>query len=174
MKYFFTFLLLSFLCATYSQTQTPTFAGIPGPENVLVVYKQPTNPQDTLGMISDSIKEYYRIARNIPSENIIFPGLRFPDTTFSVDGVTHTVGLGQVTDNIRDFDNHNSGTWYATEHAWKYFYKFVALPIKNYLINHNLINTVRYIVLIKGVPCKVQAAGDVSAICNVSVDGCVC
>ena len=131
-------LLLLFSFLLYCNiAKAQTYAGSPGPENVLVVYKAKENPQDTLGMISDSIKNYYVNARQIPAVNIIQPGLRFPDSTFSIDGVTHTVELGQVTDNIRDFDNHNSGTWYATEHAWKYFYQFMALPIKNYLFKYS-------------------------------------
>ncbi len=175
MKFFPALLVFLFLCASYSNAQTPTYAGIPGQENVLVVYKQPTSLQDTLGLISDSVKEYYRLARNIPAANVIFPGLRFPDTTFSVDGVTHTVGLRQGSDIIRDLDNHNSGTWYATEHAYKYFYKYVALPIKNYLTQHNLTNQIRYIVLCKGVPMKIQAGGDHPDLDgNIGIDGLLC
>ena len=130
MKYFFTILFIGLLCHKVTEAQTPTYAGIPKPENVLVVYNANS---DTSFLVAN----YYKTVRNIPEVNFMRPGLRFPDTTFSVDGATHAVGLGQVTDNIRDFDNHNSGTWYATEHAWKYFYQFMALPIKNYLFKYS-------------------------------------
>lgn len=175
MKYLFSILFIALLCQNLTEAQTPTYAGLPGPGNVLVVYKAQNNQQDTLGMISDSVMHYYINKRGIPFSNVISPGLNLPDSTqITVNGVTHWVGIRQVTDNIRDLYNHSIGTWYATEHAWKYFYQYVALPIKNYLTMHNLTNTIRYIVLCKGVPFKVQAAGDSSAICNVTVDGLLC
>jgi len=158
-------LVLIILYTVIIEAQEPTYANVPGPENVLVVYNADS---DT----SILVKNYYRDSRNIPAVNIINPGLRFPDTTFTIDGVTHTVGLAQVTDNIRDFNNHNSHTWYATEHAWKYFYQYVAAPIKEWITSHNLTSTIRYIVLCKGVPFKVQAGGDLSHVNgNVTVDG---
>ena len=96
MKYFISILFIVFLWQNLTEAQTPTYVGLPGPANVLVVYKAKENPQDTLGMISDSVKNYYKDSRNIPSENIIFPGLRFPDTTITIDGVSHNVSLAPV------------------------------------------------------------------------------
>ena len=178
MKHFISVFFIALLCQNLTEAQTPTYAGLPGPENVLVVYKQPTSLQDSLGLISDSIKEYYRIARNIPSENIIFPGLRFPDTTFSIDGITHTLGLAQVSDIIRDFDQDSSQAVNPTFHAWQYFITYVRNPIYNYIHNHNLTNTIRYIVLCKGVPCKIQARGNDSGIespyGSIALDGILC
>jgi len=49
------------------------------------------------------VKDYYQTARGIPAENIV--QLFLPDSIdFTVDGITHTVGLAQETDIIRDFD----------------------------------------------------------------------
>ncbi len=38
MKYFVTFLFIALLCQNSTEAQTPTYAGLPGPENVLIVY----------------------------------------------------------------------------------------------------------------------------------------
>lgn len=149
-------------------TEAQTNANIPGPENVLVVYNINSS-------IEDSVMQYYVASRGIPyPDNVV--ELNLPDSTqITVDGVTHWVGIRQETDIIRDIYNHNIGTWYATEHAWKYFYNYIALPIKNHLINNNLTSTIRYIVLCKGVPFKVQAAADSSnVICNITLDGLLC
>jgi len=127
------FVLFFFFLLYYNVTEAQTYANIPGPENVLVVYKVPTSFQDTLGRISDSVKTYYVNARGIPAVNVV--GLTLPDSVeITVDNVTHWVGIRQVTDNIRDINNHNSGTWFATEHAWKYFYQYVAVTIKNHQV----------------------------------------
>ncbi len=148
------------LCFNLAEAQTN--ANIPSPANVLVVYNSNSG-------VSDSVKNYYRDACNIPNSNIV--PLYLPDTTIVIDGVTHPVIIAQETDIIRDSINHAIGTWYATEHAWKYFYQYVAAPIKNHITSNNL-TSIRYIVLCKGVPFKVQAAADSAAvICNMTVDG---
>jgi len=174
MKLLFFFLLTFLLITVVSELKAQTYADLPGPENVLVVYKQPVDDQDTLGLISEAVKDYYKTARNIPVSNIL--GLNsLISHNINIDGVTHPVIIAQETDNIRDSINHESGTWYATEHAWKYFYQNVAMPIKSYLTNNNLTSTIRYIVLCKGVPSKIQAGADSgSVIGNVAVDGLLC
>ena len=43
MKYFVTFLFIALLCQNLTEAQTPSYAGLPGPENVLVVYKAPVD-----------------------------------------------------------------------------------------------------------------------------------
>ena len=60
-------LLCFFFLLCYNVIEAQTYANIPGPENVLVVYKVPTSFQDTLGRISDSVKTYYVNARGIPT-----------------------------------------------------------------------------------------------------------
>jgi len=165
------FIVSLFLC--YNIAEAQTYANIPGPENVLVVYKVPTSSQDTLGLISDSVKTYYVNARGIPTANVI--GLYLPDTTIVIDGVTHPINIVEGGNIIRDSIAHEGGYWFATQHAWKYFYQYFAEPIKQYLINNNLTETIRYIVLCKGIPFKIQAAGDYGiGIGNISVDGLLC
>ena len=65
------FILFSFfLCLKIAEAQSPTYADIPGPGNVLVVYKTPIDTSDSLGIISEQVKNYYVNARNIPAGNI--------------------------------------------------------------------------------------------------------
>ena len=164
MKYL-CFLTVFLLCFNMAEAQTN--ANIAGPEHVLVVFN--ANDQTSI-----DVKDYYVNARNIPAINIV-PGLNLPDSTqITVDNVTHWVGIRQSTDVIRDIYNHNGKTWFPTYHAWQYFYNYVAVPIKDYIENNNLTSTIRYIVLCKGVPFKIQAAGDVSANANVTVESLLC
>lgn len=165
MKHLIITCLLFLLCFNLAEAQTN--ANIPGPENVLVVYNLNSG-------VSDSVMQYYINARNIPSTPNTL-GLYLPDTTITVGGDTHTVVIAEGGNIIRDLVSHNWGTWFASPHAWKYFYQYLAAPIKEHLVNNNLSETVRYIVLVKGVPFKVQAGADSgSVICNVSVDGLLC
>ena len=166
MKHVILFCFFFFLCLKIAEAQTN--ANIAGTENVLVVYRAQVNESDT---ISQGVKNYYQNVRGIPASNIV-PGLNLPDSTqITINGVTHWVGIRQGTDLVRDLDNHTSGTWYASEHAWKYFYQYIANPIKNYITANNL-TSIRYIVLCKGVPFKIQAGADSgSVICNLAVDG---
>ena len=152
----------------YTLIQAQTNANIAGPENVLVVYNSNSS-------IQDSVMQSYITARNIPyPTNVI--DLNLPDSVqISVDQVTHWVGIRQGTDVIRDIYNHNGETWFPTYHAWQYYYTYIASPILTHLQNNNLTNTIRYIVLCKGVPFKIQAAGDFSsANANVTVESLLC
>lgn len=74
MKKVLYFSVLFLLCFNIAEVQAQTYANIPGPENVLVVYKlpDPNNPADT---ISRAIKNYYVTARGIPGVNVV--GLDF-------------------------------------------------------------------------------------------------
>ena len=67
MKYFFILCFFFLLC--YNVTEAQTYANIPGPENVLVVYKKPVDQFDTLGNISQAVMNYYVNARGIPGVN---------------------------------------------------------------------------------------------------------
>ena len=69
MKQFFTILSFFILCNNLAEAQT--YANIPGPENVLVVYKIPKDENDTLGNVSKAVMEYYVSARNIPAVNVL-------------------------------------------------------------------------------------------------------
>ena len=68
MKLFLISLFLIILYTISIEAQAPTYANIPGPENVLVVYKlpDPNNPADT---ISRAVMNYYVNARGIPGVN---------------------------------------------------------------------------------------------------------
>lgn len=163
MKYIFTISLLFILCYNLADAQqTPTYADPPGPEHVLVVYKEPTSPTDTLGLISrDSVKYYYQQRREIPEINIW--GLpRLVDTLVydPETQTTHQIELDQQGEIIRDMNNKDIPD--PTIHAWLYFNERIAKPIANYLkttyVNGTpLKDIIRFIVLVKGVPFRIDA-----------------
>jgi len=119
MKNSLLFLSLFIFCTISTVAQTPTFADPPGPEHVLVVYKQPTDDTDTLGNVSEDVMEYYVSARNIPGTNIL--GLEDLVDTVSIthEGVTHLIKLTQQGEIIRDMNNANSPE--PSIHSWIYF-----------------------------------------------------
>lgn len=89
----------------------------------------------------------------------------------TVDGSTHKVIIAEGGNIIRDSINHLTGNWFATRHAWKYFYQYVAAPIKDHITSNNL-DSIIYIVLCKGTPFYIQAACDsTNVIANLAVDG---
>lgn len=177
MKQFFTILFLLSLCTYIAEAQqTPTFADPPGPEHVLVVYKVPTGPTDTLGFISrDSVKNYYQNARQIPESNILgLENLINDDIYDSVSNTTHRIILDQQGEIIRDSINQYSST--PSIHAWLYFNERIAKPIANYLTTTYVNGTplkdiIRFIVLVKGVPFRIDsrkeddASGGTNVIC---------
>ncbi|HSH64807.1 MAG TPA: TIGR03790 family protein, partial [Bacteroidia bacterium] len=85
----------------------------------------------------------------------------------------HIVKIVQSGDIIQDstqaeIDSAQSG-FQSSFHAWQYFYDHIAVPIKQHLENTfvngvPLKETIRYIVLCKGIPFKIQAMGDWSGI----------
>ena len=102
MRQFLFVTILSFLCFYLTEVSAQTNANIPGPENVLVVYKapDPNNPADT---ISRAIKDYYVAARNIPAINVV-PGLELPRKVITVGDWSdpHIVKLGFDNEYIED------------------------------------------------------------------------
>lgn len=164
MKHLLSFFLFLFLCFNIAEAQTN--ANAPGPENVLVVYN--TNSDTSI-----LVKNYYRDARGIPESNIC-PLTSLVDHDITVDGVTHSVIIAEDENIVRDLVQHNTGNWYATSHAWKYFYQYMAEPIKDYIESNNLTD-IRYILLVKGVPFYIQATGHfANTICSQAVDGLLC
>jgi len=115
------FVLFLFLCNHITEAQqTPTFADPPGPEHVLVVYKQPIYGDDTLGNVSEDVMEYYVNARNIPGTNILgLENLINDDIYDSVSNTTHRIILDQQGEIIRDTNNANSPE--PSIHSWIYF-----------------------------------------------------
>lgn len=102
MKNCFFFLFLSFLCVSNLEAQT--YANVPGPENVLVVYKLPVDQSDSIGLVSQAIKNYYRDARNIPNSNIV--PLYLPDTTMNINNEIRTINIAEGGNIIRDSLGH--------------------------------------------------------------------
>ena len=161
MKIFFFISFLFLYGVFYLSAQTN--ANITGPENVLVVY-------NSLDQTSIDVKDYYQNARGIPENNIV-PLNSLMDHNITVDGSSHNVTLAEGGNIIRDTINHFYGTWYATRHAWKYFYQYLAAPIKDHITSNNL-TSIRYIVLCKGTPFYIQAACDsTNVIANLAIDG---
>jgi len=172
MKQFIFITFIIFFC--FNAVNAQTNANISGPENVLVVYRPPIDQNDSIGIVSQAIKNYYVNERGIPNSNVV-PLNDLISHDINIDGVIHPVIIAENGNIIRDSLGHEWQTWFVTQHAWKYYYQYVAEPIKQHLINNNLTSTIRYIVLCKGVPFKLQAGGDHgSVICNQSIDGLLC
>lgn len=146
---------------TYPQNslQAESNANIPGPENVLVVFKD-WGGDTTLVATSIAIKNYYVNKRNIPELNIL-----------GLDAIpsSQTYGSGTVILDQRGELIRNTGSCYesATEVcdtiAWSFFKEHIYNPIQ-YALNtrvtqtgDTLKNVIRYIVLCKGIPHKVRS-----------------
>jgi len=119
MKHFLLLCLLLLVCYNITDAQTPTFADPPGPEHVLVVYKTPSDGNDTLGLVSEAVKDYYQLKRGIPNSNIVELTELDTLTDITYNGVTHTIYLDQQGEIIRDTNNHHSQT--PSIHSWIYF-----------------------------------------------------
>jgi uncharacterized protein (TIGR03790 family) len=170
MKRILFFLFVCFLCSLTAEVQAQTWANIAGPGNVLVVYN--SNSQ-----VSDSVMNYYVSMRKIPNPLNVCPLDSLMDSTVTINGITHQIVIAQNGDIIRDLNQVNSDN--PSFHAWKYFLDRIADPIKNYLDNNNLTTTIRYIVLCKGIPFKIQARYNgggyaYTAKGNLPVDGLLC
>ena len=167
MKTSITFFVLFVLFNNTILSQEPTNAGIPDASRVLVVY-------NSNSMVSDSVMQYYVAARGIPHpQNVV--GLPLTRRDITINGVTHPVIIAQETDIIRDSINHQLNNGTKSFHAWRYYLDYVATPIRDWITAHNLTSTIRYIVLCKGVPFKIQANADGSDDPgNLTVDGLLC
>ena len=155
-------------------SQNPTNVNIAEPKHVLIVY-------NAYSSMSDSVKSYYKTKRNIPTDNEF--KLYLSDTTFS----NHVIKLVQNGEIIKDTtqawadSTSNAG---SSNHAWQYFNDRIFIPIQNYLktkiVNGDTLkNIIRYIVLCKGVPMKIQSKYDSSGVGqeyrkNVALDPFLC
>ena len=171
------FSIIFLLYISYVEAQT----NIPDSSHVLVVYKAPTSENDTLGLISEAVKDYYQLRRGIPESNIVALNSLFnewitdPETQDS-----HYIELRQQGEAI--VDTFNVNTWCATKHAWIYFNKRIAIPIANWLNNtvvngDTLKNIIRFIAITKGVPFKIHSRTDIGGYSesrNVVVDRLLC
>lgn len=115
--------------------QFPTFAGLPGPENVLVVYNPSSN-------VSRNIMIHYDSVRNVPDDNIFPLTLLSPPSGVEFDHELEIVkGPGLA--------------------CWTYVKETLADPIEQWLNTHYyngelLRDVVRYILLCKDIPLKIQ------------------
>jgi uncharacterized protein (TIGR03790 family) len=169
MKSFFIISFLFLLSAISLLAQTN--AGIPDESTVLVVFN--VNDQTSI-----DIKDYYQNARGIPESNIV--PLQLPRREISTGNWSdpHVVKLGYSVEYIQD---STWAVWDSTHcvdtakfHAWQYFLEEVVNPIRLHLQQNNLTSTIRYIVICRGVPYKIQATGDWSVPGNISLDGLLC
>lgn len=172
MKQSLLFALVILLCYKLTEAQhLPTFADLPGPEHVLVVYNIQS---DTSGFI----KDYYKTARNISASNIV--PLNLPDTGFYSGDRVILTQEGEVIKRDATCSDDVSGS-VCDNLAWQYFEDYIAAPIRTHL---NIFNSatgkyfyeqIRYIVLCKGVPLKIQSGhakteGFHSNLINISVN----
>lgn len=93
MKNFWLHIILILFCGNFAEAQTPTYTGAPDSSHVLVVYKLPANPSDT---ISQSVMNYYQLRRGIPETNIVsLDDLTDDWITDPATGVSHHIILDQ-------------------------------------------------------------------------------
>lgn len=143
---FITFFIFLFLLVIEAQTN----ANIPGPENVLVVYN---SDSDT----SIMVKNYYVNAHGIPTSNILgLLNLDFEDTISYPSGNVYMDEYKEVY--ISDYNKA----------AWECYVDKIKYPIENHLTSTivngvPLKNTIRYIVMCKGVPMKLLTYIDFNA-----------
>lgn len=180
MKILITFFFI-FIAVNYKiLSQEPTYAGLPDSSHVLVIYKEPVDENDTLGLISEAIKDYYQLRRGIPDENIFgLEDLINADIFDPVSNTTHRIELTQEGEIISDSTILSYNPIYR--HSWLYFVERIAAPIAEHLrttiVNGDTLkNTIRFIVLCKGVPFRILTTPDHSGSCNQNVpaDGLLC
>lgn len=149
-------------------SQYPTYADPPGPENVLVVYNFNSS-------ISKAIKNYYVSARGIPNSNIVALDQLQEDVYITYEGVTHNIKLKQGEENEKEIIEDQQAAWCPVyKHGWIYFIDRIATPIANKLKTTNengdtLKNVIRFIVLCKGIPFRIQITPYHSGSCNQNV-----
>lgn len=145
---------MHFLFSVPVHSQEPTYASLPDSSHVLVVYK-------SLDQASIAVKDYYKLRRVIPQINIVGLEDLINDVIYdSVSNTTHSIELTQQGEIIRDMNNANSQT--PSIHAWIYFNERIAKPIADWLTTHEvngvlLKDIIRFIVLCKGVPFRIDA-----------------
>jgi len=173
MKYYFMLVLLFFIIRNdYCQT----YAELPAAKNILVVYKRGDS-------VSEAIKNEYVNRRNIPLINVIkgtfnLGGLEIPDSAYNKQVILDHNGESIK----RNGDCTGSNGYPCDTLAWQYYEDYIAAPIRTYLNNtidpatgNYLRDQIRYIVLCKGIPFKIQSGGDWGPdayrnLINISVD----
>ena len=133
--------------------QDPTYANLPLPSEILVVYNENVD-------YSEAVASYYQQARNIPSINLCLitdlptyvdygqEGGAFL-VNWSYDGVNLTNYLAEDGETIVSW---RPGLTQGKAH-WLYYKDYIETPIKDYMDSNNLTD-IRYIVLIKGLPYR--------------------
>lgn len=140
---------------TYFSTQEATYSEPPTPENVLVVYN---NNNDSIGNMSREIKDYYMNKRNIPAINTV--ALTIPPWKVYNGSTVYLANYWELI--VKD--DSCAGSIYAVcdTLTWHFFMEFIANPIRDSLTlkvnahGDTLKNKIKYIVLCKGMPLKIQ------------------
>lgn len=135
--------------------------------------------------ISESVKNYYVAARQIPNLNIL--GITIPDTQYYNSG-WDMVRLAKDGEIIRR--EHRCVEWWwpygpcPETYAWEFYKEHIADPVAIYLnstmdpnTGEYLRNQIRYIVLSKKIPLKILSSNEFEnwqVPLNVSVDALLC
>ncbi len=176
MKTLFTILLFVSVITQIIYSQEPTYAGLPDSSHVLVVYNE-------LSTTSIAIKNYYQNARGIPESNIVKLNQLVDDDVYDPETQTwHSIVLDQGEEGEKELIKDEQGSLFPIyRHAWIYFIERIAEPIANHLrttiVNGDTLkNTIRFIVLCKGIPFRILTIEDYASSCNqnVSVDALLC
>lgn len=161
----FLFLVIGIFISTYAQgllegddpnpeyilAQDPTYANLPLTSEILVVYN--ANVEN-----SEFVASYYQAARNIPSINLC-PITDLPTyVDYGQDGGAYLVNWDNNGNNYLAEDGEVILSWAPTGSNWKahwlYYKDYIEDPIKDYMDANNLTESIRYIVLIKGLPYR--------------------
>jgi len=145
----------------YMLAQDPTYANLPLPSEILVVYNSNVE-------YSEIVANYYQQARNIPSINLC-PILDLPTyVDYGQDGGAYLVNWYYDGDNYYNYladDGENILSWSPPPASigkahWLYYKDYIETPIKDYMDENNLTEVIRYIVLIKGLPYRLSPSAN--------------
>jgi uncharacterized protein (TIGR03790 family) len=134
--------------------QDETFANLPLPSEILVVYNANVDS-------SELVAGYYQQARNIPAINLC-PLTDLPlSVDYGQDGGAYLVNWYRDSNNFYNYlaeDGEVILSWRPQppqgKAHWLYYKDYIEDPIKNYMAENGLAESVKYIVLIKGLPYR--------------------
>jgi len=172
----FLFLLIGIFISTYAQgllegdepnpenmvAQDPTYANLPLPSEILVVYN--ANIEN-----SEIAANYYQQARNIPAINLC-PISDLPTyVDYGQDGGAYLVNWYYDGENFYNYlaeDGEVILSWLSTGPSgkahWLYYKDYIEDPIKNYMEENEITENIRYIVLMKGLPYRLSPSANYS------------
>jgi uncharacterized protein (TIGR03790 family) len=166
-------------------TQYKTFANIADPSQVLVIYKKENtggSTTDSIGIFSTALASYYQEQRNIPSANLY--GLDLPDRTIYDGNVVKLVKNDEIIKDSTTAKLDSASGHDMSISAWKYFDEHIFTKIQDHLkttiVNGDTLkNKIRYVLICKGIPYRLQARFDWSGIgfysrWNIGADELLC